>query len=295
MKYVYSTWIAIAAGICARIAWALAGPDVVLTDAAAYRGLAQSIASGHGYASSAGPSAYWVPGWPAWMALFYRAGASDRSVVLGNVLLGAITIGCVWAIARDVAGDRAGRVAAAVCALAPSLVLLPGVLLSENLALPLVALAAFALLRAKRTARALDWALFGLAVGGATLVRESSAAMLVAGGWLAVRESTRHEHASRARVTSTSTSTRTRAGTSTSTSTGTSTSTSTSTSTGTSTSTSTSTAVTALSSSSSTTAPTPPTPSATLSALPASATRTRVRSAASATQRAADGDLDHRK
>ncbi len=182
MRRLHFTWILVAVGVVARFAWALAAPAVVFDDAANYRALARSLAAGHGYASAAGPTAYWTPGWPAWMSLFYRLGAGDRGVAVASALLGALTVALAWALARAVASRETARVAAAACALAPSLVLLPSALLSENLALPLVALAALVLVRASRVR---DFALFGLSVAAATWVRESCAAFVLAGVVLA--------------------------------------------------------------------------------------------------------------
>lgn len=181
MRRLHFTHVLIGAGILARVAWALAAPPVVFDDAAGYRALARSLTAGHGYATAAGATAYWTPGWAAWMSIVYRAGGGDRAVALASVALGAATIAIVWALAAELFGRSAARLAAAIVALLPSLVLLPGVLLSENLAVPLAALAALALVRAARTRRALDFALFGAAVAAATYAREASAAFLLAG------------------------------------------------------------------------------------------------------------------
>jgi len=171
--------IAVALGMLARLAWALAAPPVVFDDAAGYRDLAHSLRAGHGYATAAGPTAYWTPGWPAWMALF-----GDRGVALASVALGGLTIAIVWRLAREL--DARAEVAAAACALVPSLVMLPGVLLSENLALPLVALATLALVRAAKTRSLARFALFGALAAVATWVRESCAALALAGAVIAL-------------------------------------------------------------------------------------------------------------
>ncbi|HEY1960441.1 MAG TPA: glycosyltransferase family 39 protein [Polyangiaceae bacterium] len=185
MKSLHSAWIAVGAGVVARVAWAIAAPPVVRDDAAAYRALAHAIAEGHGYGISA-PTAYWTPGWPAWMGLIFQLGLGDRGVAVASALLGGVTIALVWVLARRLADRAIAWRAAAICALVPSLVLLPGALLSENLAVPLVVLAAIALVRARELGRARDYALFGVAVAAATFVRESCAAFLIAGAAFAV-------------------------------------------------------------------------------------------------------------
>jgi len=196
MRRLHFTHIAVAVGVLARIAWALGAPPVVRDDAEVYRALARSIAAGHGYAASA-PTAYWTPGWPGWMALLFRLGANDRGVALASALLGCATVALVWVFARALASTRLAWRAAAICALLPSLVLLPGALLSENLALPLVVVAAIALLRARGSERARDHAIFGAAVAAATFVRESCAAFLVAGVVFACARGAARSRASR--------------------------------------------------------------------------------------------------
>ena len=185
-----AAWIVIAVGGAARLAWAIAGPDVAILDAAGYRTLARSLVGGHGYALQAGPSAYWVPGWPAWMAVVYALfGAHDGAVTVSSVFLGGATIAATWALARELADEGHRRavasIAAVLCALLPSLVLLPRLLLSENLAVPLFTLALVALARASRTGRLVHWLLFGLIAAVATYVRESCAVLALGGVLLA--------------------------------------------------------------------------------------------------------------
>jgi len=173
------TSVACLAGISARLACALAGPGAVRTDAIAYRELARSLAEGRGYASAAGPSAHWMPGWPAWMSLFYRAGLGERAIVFASALLGVATIFIAARVARDL--GRGPWVAAALCALAPSLATMPRLLVSENLAVPLFALATWLLVRASARGRVVDWVAFALATALAVWVREACLALVLAG------------------------------------------------------------------------------------------------------------------
>ncbi len=178
------TSVACIAGISARLACALAGPGAVRTDAIGYRDLARSLAQGHGYASAAGPAAHWMPGWPAWMSLFYRAGLGDRAIVFASALLGIATIFLAARVARDLGRDP--WVAAALCALAPSLATMPRVLASENLAVPVFALATWLLVRASSRGRVLDWLAFALATSLAIWIREACLALVLAGLAVAV-------------------------------------------------------------------------------------------------------------
>jgi 4-amino-4-deoxy-L-arabinose transferase-like glycosyltransferase len=188
---VYVTWFAVVAGVAARLLWVLLGPRAVVTDAAAYRALAHSLARGAGYATSSGPSAFWVPGWPAWMSLFYAAHAGDLAVGLGNVALGALTVLGTYALTRMAYGASVARVAAVIVALWPSLISLAGLLLSENLALPCVVLVVILFAWASRPAASpWRWLLAGLACGATILVREAGIALVLAGGLLAMRRRT---------------------------------------------------------------------------------------------------------
>lgn len=187
MSLTRAAWGAITLGMVARLVWALAGPDLVMLDAAGYRELARALASGHGYSLASGLSAYWMPGWPAWMSVAYRIASSDLTVVLGNVVLGGVTVFATWVLARELWDERQAWAAAAVCALVPSLVLLPRLLLSENLAIPLFVLAVVALVRALRSERVLDWVVFGITAALLTYVREACGAIVLAGFLLGPR------------------------------------------------------------------------------------------------------------
>ena len=164
------TRFCVIAGVAARMACVLAGPGAVRTDAIAYRAMA------HG-TIGASP---WMPGWPSWMSLFYRAGLGDRAIVFGNALLGVATIALAAAIARDLGRDA--RTTAAITAIVPSLATMPRLLVSENLALPLFALSTLLLVRASRAKNAIEpWASFALSAAIATYVREACIALAIAG------------------------------------------------------------------------------------------------------------------
>ncbi|HEX4515823.1 MAG TPA: glycosyltransferase family 39 protein [Polyangiaceae bacterium] len=170
------TWtrFCVTAGVAARLACVLAGPGAVRTDAIAYGTLARSLAEGSSFAASP-----WMPGWPLWMSLFFRAGFGERAIVTGNALLGIATIALAAAIARELGRDA--RVAAAITAVIPSLATMPRLLASENLALPLFALATLLLVRAANRPSILRWAAFAACAAVATYVREAFIALVIAG------------------------------------------------------------------------------------------------------------------
>jgi 4-amino-4-deoxy-L-arabinose transferase-like glycosyltransferase len=158
----------------------------VIWDAVTYRELATSLAEGRGYRAAEGPTAFWMPGWPAWMSIFVRAGLADTAVALGSVALGAATIALTHRLADELYGKKVAAAAAVVVALLPSLVTLPGLLVSENLALPLTLGTVLLLVRAVRKDEVGAWALAGISCGVAVLVREASLALGLAGavlGW----------------------------------------------------------------------------------------------------------------
>jgi 4-amino-4-deoxy-L-arabinose transferase-like glycosyltransferase len=174
-------WAAVLVGLFLRVIWVLVGPRVVIFDAVTYRELAHSLAAGHGYATSDGPTAFWVPGWPAWMSLFYRAGLGDTAVAIGSVGLGAATLALTHRLTDELHGKRAAWIATAIVALLPSLLVLPGLLVSENLTLPLTTAGALLLVRARKRQAVLPWVQAGLCCGAAVLVREASLALALAG------------------------------------------------------------------------------------------------------------------
>lgn len=168
------------AGIAARLACVLAGPGAVRTDAIAYRAMARSLAEGHALGASP-----WMPGWPVWMSLFYRAGLGERAIVFGNALLGIATIAIAGAIARELGRDA--RAAAAITAIVPSLATMPRLLASENLALPLFTLGALFLVRASNQPKSIErWAAFAACAVLSTYVREACIALGLAGAIVAL-------------------------------------------------------------------------------------------------------------
>jgi 4-amino-4-deoxy-L-arabinose transferase-like glycosyltransferase len=118
------------------------------------------------------PTAEHPPLFICLLALFTLLGADGflaQKLLLG--IVGTVTVVLVGLLARRVAGDRAGLIAAAVAAVYPLLWLADGSLMSESLYGPLVVaalLAAYAYLDARTMRRA---ALLGALIGLAALTR----------------------------------------------------------------------------------------------------------------------------
>ncbi len=131
------------------------------------------------------PTSYRAPLYPAFLALIYAlSGLEWRffAARLAQAVLGATLAPLTYWIAHRVISPpfaaprereegKAARLAALIVALYPWLILFPLGLATENLFIPLLALAILALLRAGETGSLRDWALAGVALGLATLTR----------------------------------------------------------------------------------------------------------------------------
>lgn len=133
------------------------------------------VSGGETFRTSAGDP----PLYASFLALLSRIGlqtateqrlASAAAGVVGVVLLGLV--------ARRVAGPRAGVLAAAIAAVYPMLWINDGMLLSESLFVPMVALAILAAYRFWDRPGLGTSAVLGLAVGGAALTRAEAGLLL---------------------------------------------------------------------------------------------------------------------
>ena len=144
----------------------------------------------YGYMSDK-PNAYVSPGYPMFLTVLYALlGWEGRSpldaVRWVQVLLGALTVGLVFLVARRACGERAALAAGLVAALYPSLVFLPLYVLTETLFLFLTVLFTWLLFNALDAPHWARWALAGGVLGLATLVRPVAAPiLLVTWLWLA--------------------------------------------------------------------------------------------------------------
>jgi len=145
-----------------------------------------SHAPGIGAGGTRGPSAYFPPGFPYFLAAVdlidghtsvHRVGAHNRvpggavhGARISQALLGTVTVALVGLLALEGVGALAAFIALAMAAIYPVFIGLSGTLVAENLATPLVLAAIWAALRARRSVRPYRWlAAAGLLDGLATL------------------------------------------------------------------------------------------------------------------------------
>jgi 4-amino-4-deoxy-L-arabinose transferase-like glycosyltransferase len=152
-----------------------------LGDATYYHQLANVLADGRGFVDPGNGTATALhpPLFPLVLAPFAKLGAggylAQRVVVSA---LGACTIAVAGLVARRLAGERAGLIAAGLAALSPVLVSADGAVMSETLLgllVALCALAAYRLLERPSPARA---ALLGAGIGLAALTRGEALLLL---------------------------------------------------------------------------------------------------------------------
>jgi 4-amino-4-deoxy-L-arabinose transferase-like glycosyltransferase len=131
-------WILLLA-FAIRVAVAVGMPSEPTSDAADYHRLAVGLAAGNGYVDVSGrPTADRPPGYPAFVALVYRAvGVNPTAVYVAEALLGVGTVWLVYVIGALLLGPSRARMAALIAAVYPGLFWLPRLMLAENLAIPL--------------------------------------------------------------------------------------------------------------------------------------------------------------
>lgn len=142
-----------------------------LQDSLDYDRHARSIAAGDGfpestYAPGGGPAALRAPGYPIALGMVYAASGGD--VGTGRVFgaaLGALCVLLLFLVAREIWGERIGLLAAALAAVYPPLVALSTELYSENLFIPLLLAAVYAVLRYRESGM-LRWAALAGALAG---------------------------------------------------------------------------------------------------------------------------------
>ena len=189
----------VAVGFILRLAWAIyaARQPQGLHDPLLYRFLSDAVAHGHGYSYPPpfnGPgigyaaTAYYPP---ATRSCSARSSGSPSTpsfpegltaiVVIVNLVAGIAAILLVYGIARRLADERTGLVAAAIVALWPNLILHTAVSLSETVFIAFMLLSIWLVVRVPRAGH--QWAKVaaaGAALGLATLVRPSRSPLIAA-------------------------------------------------------------------------------------------------------------------
>jgi 4-amino-4-deoxy-L-arabinose transferase-like glycosyltransferase len=166
-----------------------------INDAGSYLTLASEIAHtgdyslshrpGSGAGGTRGPSAYFAPGYPYFLALVdlvdghsVRRDGAVHPARIAQAVLGTITVALVGLVALELFGATAGLIALILAAIYPVGIGMAGTLVAENLLTPLVLAAVYAGLRARRAAGmagAYGWiAGAGVLTGLATLTHENA-------------------------------------------------------------------------------------------------------------------------
>ncbi len=155
---------------------------------------ARRIAQGLGYSDdlSIGGQLVWHPwchypvGYSAFLAAFYRVfGASHAVAAVANALVGASLAVVTWALAAHALSRTRARVAGAIVALHPGLVLYAALVMSEPLAVLLTLLGFWVAVRERDVRRGI--VLGGLVLGVAALVRPQALLCAPFLGLLALR------------------------------------------------------------------------------------------------------------
>jgi len=162
--------VCLAVALCLRIAWILAFESRPVSDFSSYYAYAVSLMRGEGYRSDGWLTAYFPPGYPAWLSgVFLLFGPSVFAAKCVNVLLQGASLLLIYAVARRLfASETVGRLALLIYALHPNSVAYVGLLASENLFIPLMLFGYLCLLWPER--RGSDIAA-GLVFGWAALTR----------------------------------------------------------------------------------------------------------------------------
>jgi 4-amino-4-deoxy-L-arabinose transferase-like glycosyltransferase len=147
-------------------------------DGARYEVMAKQLLTTHVYGyRSTKPNAYVTPGYPLFLAAVYGVSGHSvdgrpRSLLVGlQVLFACLTILGVFMIARTLAGDVAGLIAAALVALYPPTLVATNLWLTETLATFALVWFVYVAVLASRQQGWKLWALAGALLGVAVLVR----------------------------------------------------------------------------------------------------------------------------
>ncbi len=169
-----------------------------INDAASYLTLASQIAHTGDYSTSTapgagaggtrGPSAYFPPAFPYFLAvvdlLDGHTAPDDPGAVqparISQAVVGTIIVGLIGLVALEAFGATVGVIALGLAAIYPVLIELSALLVAENLFTALVLAAIWAALRARRSGSPLRWlAAAGVLTGLATLAHVNGIVLVV--------------------------------------------------------------------------------------------------------------------
>jgi 4-amino-4-deoxy-L-arabinose transferase-like glycosyltransferase len=165
-----------------------------LNDGASYLTLASEIANTGDYSAhdrgagdSRGPSAYFPPAYPYFLAavdlLDGDRGARGRVVQparMANALLGTVVVAVVGLVAYEALGETIGLIALGLAAFYPAFIELSAVVVAENLLTALVLAAVYAALRARHGDHPWAWIVAaGALTGLAALTHENGVVLVI--------------------------------------------------------------------------------------------------------------------
>jgi 4-amino-4-deoxy-L-arabinose transferase-like glycosyltransferase len=158
-----------------RLSWIALVPTWPVSDYGVFDKIAMNVATGHGYALTAGlPTTYRPPGYPLLLAGIYAVfGHSILAARLVNALLGVMGCFLTYVLASQLFDRRIGLFAALIVAGFPSYILHGNLLATENLFIPLLLGSLVTFLHAvqQEKARWAYWILSGALLGAAVLTR----------------------------------------------------------------------------------------------------------------------------
>jgi 4-amino-4-deoxy-L-arabinose transferase-like glycosyltransferase len=167
-----------------------------INDAGAYLTLASNVAhtgdywsgrEGGGAGGTRGPSAYFPPAFPFFLAAVdlldghaSKRGPAIKPARLSQAVVGTVVVGLTGVVALELFGETIGLIALAVAAVYPVLILLSGTLVAENLLTVWTLSAVYAALRARRANHRYLWIVaVGLFAGLATLTHQNAALIMI--------------------------------------------------------------------------------------------------------------------
>jgi hypothetical protein len=180
------------AALAVRVAYVQHAPFKAVNDAGTYNRLASNVAQtgdydtgsrpGSGAGGSRGPTAYFPPGFPYFLAVadLIDGHASGHKPALHGerieqALAGTAAVGLLGLVALELLGPAAALVAMALAAGYPVLIEQTGTLIAENLLVVLELAAVWTGLRARRSAHPYRWiAATGALTGLATLTHQNA-------------------------------------------------------------------------------------------------------------------------
>lgn len=180
-------WQILAVGTFVRCIWFAICPNEPTSDQFIYHQSAIDLAAGRGYIDESGnPAGYWPVGYSALLApAYFVLGAGAASAFLTNLSLWLLTALGIFQLGRLWYGEAAGKVAAWILALYPSLVLYTTCFASEHAFFVGVVWFAYAASRAAgmgnpppRAEGAMLWAALAGVVAGAAAYTRATIALL---------------------------------------------------------------------------------------------------------------------